>query len=143
MSRGKWKNQWQRRRRERLGERRGPEVHWGPVANAIPMKGIAALWVPVIVLLSIIEEPWSLGVWLGLLGCGLVFAVVLAWRGWPRWVVWIVRAVFVSCVALYLLASHFFLIGIVALVVGLAIAFLTSSRNLEDQRSRASWRKTQ
>jgi hypothetical protein len=120
-----------------------PRYHFGPRANAIPMKGISAVWVPLVVLLSIIEEPRSLAVWLGLLACGLVVAVALAWRGWPSWVVWVVRGVFVICAGLFLLAHQFFLIGIVAVVLGLVVAVFVNSRNLEDQRSRASWRKTQ
>jgi hypothetical protein len=39
-------------------------------------------------------------------------------------------------VALFLLAHHFFVIGIVAIVLGLAIAFVIDHRNLEHQRSR-------
>ena len=107
------------------------------------MKGIAALWVPLWVLAAIIKEPRSLAVWLGLLACGLVVAVALAWRRWPSWAVWIVRGFFVFCAALYLLAHDFFVVGIVAIVLGLAIAFVIDHRNLEHQRSRTSWRNSQ
>jgi hypothetical protein len=107
------------------------------------MKGISALWVPLVVLLYSIEEPRSVALWVGLLACGLVVALALAWRGWPSWVVWVVRCVFVIFTALFLLAHQFFLIGIVAVVLGLVVAAFINSRNLEDQRARAAWRKTQ
>lgn len=43
-----------------LKQRHTTEVHWGRYANAIPMKGIAAMWVPLTILVAIIKSPDTL-----------------------------------------------------------------------------------
>lgn len=141
MSRARWKSRWRRRRSERLIEQRQTAVHWGPRSHSIPMKGMAAMWVPLLVLLLIVESPEWRRIVLAALACSLAVAVALSWKGWPHWVVWVVRAAFAVCVGWLLVISSFFSIGVLAISVGFIVAFLVASRNLEEQRARDSWKK--
>jgi len=140
MSRRLWRDKWRRQRTQRLMNQRQTSVHWGPRVHSIPMKGMAAAWVPLILLSLFIQSPEWRRILLAVLTCSLAIAVALSWRGWPRWLVWVVRAAFAAFVGWWLILSSFFSIGVAVVSVGLVVAFLVGSRNLQEQHSRDSWK---